>query len=106
MAPGEVLPMPDRSLVLYDLRQRRCTRRVTLLVGWTSTIHSSDGVDADQGEQQSGFREGDGDSDLTVSSGTAWAQLRSYAVLLEVLKNILTKRFRSDFQILRLTFIF
>lgn len=98
--------MPDRSLVLYDLRQRRCTRRVTLLVGWTSTIHSSDDGYADQGEQQPGFREGDGDSDLAVPASAARAQLRSYAVLLEVLKNILTKRFQSDFQILRLTFIF
>ena len=98
--------MPDRSLVLDCLRQRRRTRRITLSDGRASAIYGPDDDVADQGERQPGIREGDDDSDLAVPSGAAWAQLRSYAVLLEVLRNILTVRLLSNSHIFRLTFIF
>ena len=61
---------------------------------------------ADQGERQSRIREGDDDPDLAIPSGVARAQLRSYAVLLEVLRNPPMPRVLSNSQILRLTFIF
>lgn len=99
LAPGQVLPVPDRSVVLYYLRQRCRTRRIALPVGRTSTIYCSDDGDEDQGEGQPGFREGDGDSDPAVPSSTAWAQLWSYAVLLEVLRNNPTRCNLGDSQI-------
>ena len=106
MAAREVLPMPDRSLVFEYLRQRCCTRREPLSDGRPSTIYGSDDEVADQGERQPGIREGDDDSDLAVPSGAARAQSRSYAVLLEVLRNTLTMRLLSNSHIFRLTFIF
>ena len=106
MAAGEILPVPDRRLVFEHLRQRCCTRREPLSDGRPSTIYGSDDDAADQGERQPGIREGDDDPDPTIPAGVARAQLWSYAVLLEVLRNPLTPRALSNSQIFRLTLIF
>ena len=106
MASGEVLPVPDRSLVFEYLRQRRCTRRESLSDGRPSTIYGSDDDVADQGERQPGIREGDDDPDPTIPAGVARAQLRSYAVLLEVLRDPSISQSLSNSQIFRLTLIF
>ena len=74
--------------------------------GRTPAVHGSDDDAADQGERQPGIREGDDDSDLTVPSGAAWAQLWSYAVLLEVLRNILMVRILSNSQIFAIDIYF
>ena len=106
MAAGEILPVPDRRLVFEHLRQRCCTRREPLSDGRPSTIYGSDDDAADQGERQPGIREGNDDPDPTIPEGVARAQLWSYAVLLEVLRNSLALRAISNSQIFRLTLIF
>ena len=98
--------MPDRSVVLRYLRQRCHTWGIALPIGRAPALHSPDDGDEDQGEGQPGLREGDGDSDSAVPSGAARAQLWSYAVLLEVLRNSLALRVLSNSQIFRLTLIF